>query len=135
MLQLERISIAEKTFRNASFEEVLNYILNGTNIKSKKVAGGIVLVKNGNKQELYDLKLQLVDRKNQPISGASVRIPLTGQSASSNAQGEEAIKLAPGVYDVTVTHVGYAKKELNSLRVDASNVKVYPVTLTEDDNE
>ncbi|WP_343556655.1 SusC/RagA family TonB-linked outer membrane protein [Sphingobacterium sp.] len=135
MLQLERISIAEKTFRNASFEEVLNYILNGTNIKSKKVAGGIVLVKNGNKQELYDLKLQLVDRKNQPISGASVRIPLTGQSASSNAQGEVAIKLAPGVYDVTVTHVGYAKKELNSLRVDASNVKVYPVTLTEDDNE
>ncbi len=135
MLQLERISIAEKTFRNASFEEVLNYILNGTNIKSKKVAGGIVLVKNGNKQELYDLKLQLVDRKNQPISGASVRIPLTGQSAWSNAQGEVAIKLAPGVYDVTVTHVGYAKKELNSLRVDASNVKVYPVTLTEDDNE
>lgn len=135
MLQLERISIAEKTFQNASFEEVLNYILNGTNIKSKKVAGGIVLVKNGNKQELYDLKLQVVDRKNQPIGGASVRIPLTGQSASSNAQGEVAIRLAPGVYDVTVTHVGYAKKELNSLRVDASNVKVYPVTLTEDDNE
>jgi len=135
MLQLERISIAEKTFQNASFEEVLNYILNGTNIKSKKVAGGIVLVNNGNKQELYDLKLQVVDRKNQPIGGASVRIPLTGQSASSNAQGEVAIRLAPGVYDVTVTHVGYAKKELNSLRVDASNVKVYPVTLTEDDNE
>ncbi|WP_426790397.1 SusC/RagA family TonB-linked outer membrane protein [Sphingobacterium sp. WOUb80] len=135
MLQLERISIAEKTFQNASFEEVLNYILNGTNIKSKKVAGGIVLVKNGNKQELYDLKLQVVDRKNQPIGGASVRIPLTGQSASSNAQGEVAIRLAPSVYDVTVTHVGYAKKELNSLRVDASNVKVYPVTLTEDDNE
>ncbi|MDR3009333.1 MAG: SusC/RagA family TonB-linked outer membrane protein [Sphingobacterium sp.] len=135
MLQLERISIAEKTFQNASFEEVLNYILNGTNIKSKKVAGGIVLVKNGNKQELYDLKLQVVDRKNQPIGGASVRIALTGQSASSNAQGEVAIRLAPGVYDVTVTHVGYAKKELNSLRVDASNVKVYPVTLTEDDNE
>ncbi|MDR0263309.1 MAG: SusC/RagA family TonB-linked outer membrane protein [Sphingobacterium sp.] len=135
MLQLERILIAEKTFQHASFEEVLNYILNGTNIKSKKVAGGIVLVKNGNKQELYDLKLQLVDRKKQPISGASVRIPLTGQSTSSNAQGEVAIKLAPGVYDVAVTHVGYAKKELNSLRVDASNVKVYQVTLTEDDNE
>ncbi|WP_312337311.1 SusC/RagA family TonB-linked outer membrane protein [Sphingobacterium sp.] len=135
MLQLERILIAEKTFQHASFEEVLNYILNGTNITSKKVAGGIVLVKNGNKQELYDLKLQLVDRKKQPISGASVRIPLTGQSTSSNAQGEVAIKLAPGVYDVTVTHVGYAKKELNSLRVDASNVKVYQVTLTEDDNE
>jgi Outer membrane cobalamin receptor protein len=135
MLQLERISIAEKTFQNASFEEVLDYILNGTNIKSKKVAGGIVLIKNGNKQELYDLKLQLVDGKKQPISGASVRIPLTGQSASSNAQGEVIIKLAPGAYDVTVTHVGYAKKELNSLRVDASNVKAYQVTLTEDDNE
>ncbi|WP_312365378.1 hypothetical protein, partial [Sphingobacterium sp.] len=88
MLQLERISIAQKTFQHASFEEVLAYILNGTNIQSKRVLGGVVLVKNGNKQELYDLKLQLVDRTKQPIRGASVRIPLTGESALSNADGE-----------------------------------------------
>jgi hypothetical protein len=56
------------------------------------------------------LKLQLVDRTKQPIGGASVHIPLTGQSALSNAKGEVTIRLAAGVYDVLISHVGYEKK-------------------------
>jgi len=135
MLQLERISIAQKTFQHASFEEVLAYILNGTNIQSKRVLGGVVLVKNGNKQELYDLKLQLVDRTKQPIRGASVRIPLTGESALSNADGEVTIKLAAGVYNVLISHIGYEPKELTGLKLDAGAAAVRQVILKEDDNE
>ncbi|MFC3352915.1 SusC/RagA family TonB-linked outer membrane protein [Sphingobacterium zeae] len=135
MLQLERISIAQKTFQHASFEEVLAYILNGTNIQSKRVLGGVVLVKNENKQELYDLKLQLVDRTKQPIRGASVRIPLTGKSALSNADGEVTIKLAAGVYNVLISHIGYEPKELTGLKLDASAAAVRQVILKEDDNE
>lgn len=135
MLQLERISIAQKTFQHASFEEVLAYILKGTNIQSKRVLGGVVLVKNGNKQELYDLKLQLVDRNKQPIRGASVRIPLTGESALSNADGEVTIKLAAGVYNVLITHIGYEPKELTGLKLDAGAAAVRQVILNDDDNE
>lgn len=135
MLQLERISIAQKTFQHASFEEVLAYILKGTNIQSKRVLGGVVLVKNGNKQELYDLKLQLVDRIKQPIRGASVRIPLTGESALSNADGEVTIKLAAGVYNVLITHIGYEPKELTGLKLDAGAKAVRQVILNDDDNE
>ncbi|WP_227550258.1 SusC/RagA family TonB-linked outer membrane protein [Sphingobacterium paramultivorum] len=135
MLQLDRILIAEKKFQNASFEEVLAYILNGTNIKSKRVSGGIVLVKNTGKQESYDLKLQLVDRTKRPIGGASVHIPLTGQSALSNAKGEVTIRLAAGVYDVLISHVGYEKKELNDLKLDANTAGIRQVVLNEDDNE
>ncbi|WP_293956329.1 MULTISPECIES: SusC/RagA family TonB-linked outer membrane protein [unclassified Sphingobacterium] len=135
MLQLERISIAQKTFQHASFEEVLAYILKGTNIQSKRVLGGVVLVKNGNKQELYDLKLQLVDRNKQPIRGASVRIPLTGESALSNADGEVTIKLAAGVYNVLITHIGYEPKELTDLKLDAGAAAVRQVILNDDDNK
>lgn len=135
MLQLERISIAQKTFQHASFEEVLAYILKGTNIQSKRVLGGVVLVKNGNKQELYDLKLQLVDRNKQPIRGASVRIPLTGESALSNADGEVTIKLAAGVYNVLITHIGYEPKELTGLKLDAGAAAVRQVILNDDDNK
>ncbi|WP_367211020.1 SusC/RagA family TonB-linked outer membrane protein [Sphingobacterium sp. R2] len=135
MLQLERISIAQKTFQHASFEEVLAYILKGTNIQSKRVLGGVVLVKNGNKQELYDLKLQLVDRNKQPIRGASVRIPLTGESALSNADGDVTIKLAAGVYNVLITHIGYEPKELTGLKLDAGAAAVRQVILNDDDNE
>lgn len=135
MLQLERISIAQKTFQHASFEEVLAYILKGTNIQSKRVLGGVVLVKNGNKQELYDLKLQLVDRNKQPIRGASVRIPLTGESALSNADGEVTIKLAAGVYNVLITHIGYEPKELTGVKLDAGAAAVRQVILNDDDNE
>ena len=135
MLQLERISIAQKTFQHASFEEVLAYILKGTNIQSKRVLGGVVLVKNANKQELYDLKLQLVDRNKQPIRGASVRIPLTGESALSNADGEVTIKLAAGVYNVLITHIGYEPKELTGLKLDAGAAAVRQVILNDDDNE
>ncbi|WP_293879542.1 SusC/RagA family TonB-linked outer membrane protein [Sphingobacterium sp. UBA1498] len=135
ILQLERISIAQKTFQHASFEEVLAYILKGTNIQSKRVLGGVVLVKNGNKQELYDLKLQLVDRTKQPIRGASVRIPLTGESALSNADGEVTIKLAAGVYNVLISHIGYELKELTGLKLDAGAAAVRQVILNEDDNE
>lgn len=135
MLQLERISIAQKTFQHASFEEVLAYILKGTNIQSKRVLGGVVLVKNGNKQELYDLKLQLVDRTKQPIRGASVRIPLTGESALSNADGEVTIKLAAGVYNVLISHIGYEPKELTGLKLNAGAAAVRQVILKEDDNE
>lgn len=135
MLQLERISIAQKTFQHASFDEVLAYILKGTNIQSKRVLGGVVLVKNGNKQELYDLKLQLVDRNKQPIRGASVRIPLTGESALSNADGEVTIKLAAGVYNVLITHIGYEPKELTGLKLDAGAAAVRQVILNDDDNE
>ncbi|WP_294345296.1 SusC/RagA family TonB-linked outer membrane protein [uncultured Sphingobacterium sp.] len=135
MLQLERISIAQRTFQHASFEEVLAYILKGTNIQSKRVLGGVVLVKNGNKQELYDLKLQLVDRNKQPIRGASVRIPLTGESALSNADGEVTIKLAAGVYNVLITHIGYEPKELTGLKLDAGAAAVRQVILNDDDNE
>ncbi len=135
MLQLERISIAQRTFQHASFEEVLAYILKGTNIQSKRVLGGVVLVKDGNKQELYDLKLQLVDRNKQPIRGASVRIPLTGESALSNADGEVTIKLAAGVYNVLITHIGYEPKELTGLKLDAGAAAVRQVILNDDDNK
>ncbi|OJZ02138.1 SusC/RagA family TonB-linked outer membrane protein [Sphingobacterium sp. 40-24] len=135
MLQLDRVLIAEKKFQNASFEEVLAYILNGTNIKSKRVSGGIVLVKNTGRQESYDLKLQLVDHTKQPIGGASVHISLTGQSALSNAKGEVTIRLAAGVYDVLISHVGYEKKELNDLKLDANTTGIRQVILNEDANE
>ena len=135
MLQLDRVLIAEKKFQNASFEEVLAYILNGTNIKSKRVSGGIVLVKNTGRQESYDLKLQLVDHTKQPIGGASVHIPLTGQSAFSNAKGEVTIRLAAGVYDVLISHVGYEKKELKDLKLDANTTGIRQVILNEDANE
>src|SRR5690606_26358595 len=67
ILQLDRIVITEKVFHNARFEEVLNYILKGTDIQSKKVPGGIVLVRNSGRQTSYPLKLQILDVDHQPI--------------------------------------------------------------------
>ncbi|KKO90974.1 TonB-dependent receptor [Sphingobacterium sp. Ag1] len=92
-------------------------------------------MKNTGRQESYDLKLQLVDHTKQPIGGASVHIPLTGQSAFSNAKGEVTIRLAAGVYDVLISHVGYEKKELKDLKLDANTTGIRQVILNEDANE
>jgi len=135
ILQLERLSIAEKTFQNASFEEVLSYILKGTDIRSRKVTGGVVLVRTAARQELYDLRLQILDAEKLPVQGASVQVLGLGQSALSNAKGELIIKLEVGRYDLLITHIGYKKRELNNVKLDASNTAVRQIILTENDNE
>lgn len=132
-IALESISVAEKVFRKASFDEVLNYILKGTDIRPKEVSGGIVLVRYAEKQQSYGLKLQISDPQQRPIAGASVRELTTGQSRLSNEKGEVTIKLPAGEYNLVVTHIGYEKKELYNLRLDANHLVVQQVTLKSKD--
>ncbi|WP_454879425.1 SusC/RagA family TonB-linked outer membrane protein [Sphingobacterium detergens] len=134
ILQLERIAITEKVFRNVRLDVVLNYILKGTDIQSRKVSGGIVLVRNASKQTTYPLKLQILDEDNKPVAGASVHVLQAEQRSLSDAKGEVIIKLPAGEYHVVITHVGYQKKELHHVKLDDNNTAVRQVVLKGNEN-
>lgn len=133
VVRLEQLSIREKSFDNANFDEVLDYILKGTHIQSKKIAGGIVLVPSANRQEVYSLKLKITDESQQPIMGASVRVLPSGKSGLSNEKGEAVIQLPAGEYGLVVSHIGYDKKEINTIKIGANAAAFREVVLKRND--
>ncbi|MDR2283351.1 MAG: hypothetical protein LBE37_09090, partial [Sphingobacterium sp.] len=82
-LQLERIRVNEKSFQNAKFEEVLDYILQHTNIQSKKVNGGVVLTRK-EKQQSFTLRIRVTDAQQIPIAGASIKVASDNQTVSTD---------------------------------------------------
>ncbi|WP_437918330.1 SusC/RagA family TonB-linked outer membrane protein [Sphingobacterium sp. LRF_L2] len=133
VLQLEKVKVSEKKFQNASFDEVLGYILQNTNIQSKKVYGGVVLTRKVIQQS-HVLRLKVADEQQQPVAGASVKIISTKQSVLTNAKGEAEINLISGNYEILITHIGYINKELANVNVDA-NTTVRQVTLQTNQSE
>lgn len=131
-LQLEKVAIKGRSFQNASFEEVLAYILQGTKVQAKRVSGGVVLVKDS-KQQTQLVQLRLRDAAQQPVVGASVRIMPGGQNILSNAEGIAEIRLPSGQYDIAITHLAFIKKEISALRVEARDA-LHEVTLLENES-
>lgn len=134
-LKLDKIQVKEKSFQNASFEQVLSYILTNTNIISRKVSGGVVLVRHDIVQSTYPLKFQITDELRRPIPGVSVTILLNKKSVLTDSRGYAEIELPAGKYNVSITHVSYNKKELADLQLDANNTSVHQLTLEENSNE
>ncbi len=133
VLQLEKVKINARNFQDASFEEVLGYILQNTNIQSKKVYGGVVLTRKA-VQQSHLLKLKVTDEQKLPVAGASVKILANKQNILTNADGEASIILPDGNYEILITHIGYNNKELNNVRVDA-NTTVQLVSLQTNQSE
>ncbi|GGH17747.1 SusC/RagA family TonB-linked outer membrane protein [Sphingobacterium alkalisoli] len=133
-LKLENIAVKERVFQNASFDEVLSYILKNTNIQSKKVNGGVVLVRN-KAQESFSLRVRVSDEAQQPIAGASVKVLSTNQSVLTNAAGVAEAKVPAGTYTILITHISYGSKELGNLRVDANTTGIRSVIMQANNSE
>lgn len=134
VLQLEKVLVKERTFQNASFEEVLRYILRNTNIQSKKVNGAVVLVTE-EVQQTFNLRLHVSDNALKPIAGASIKIRSNGQSVLTNAKGDAQLKVSAGTYNLLVSHISYGTKEISALKIDANSAGVQSVILEENKNE
>lgn len=135
LLQLNNIQVKEKIFKNSSFEEVLHYILANTNITSKKVTGGVVLVRNNVAQSSYVLRLRITDETRQPIAGASIKILSNNQSMLTDGNGYAELKLREGTYDLLITHVAFREREVKALPLDANNTGTHHLVLQESNSE
>ncbi|MEN5234101.1 SusC/RagA family TonB-linked outer membrane protein [Sphingobacterium faecium] len=133
-LQLEKVVIKERAFQNASFEEVLHYILRNTNIQSKKVNGAVVLVAE-QAQQTFNVRFHVNDKTDKPIAGASIKIVANGQSILTNAQGDAQLKVPAGIYTILVSHISYGTKEISAVKIDANTSGVQSVILEENKNE
>jgi len=127
-LDLEAIRIKARNFQQASFEEVLRYILQHTGIQYTAVGDAVVLVK-GSAANSYTLRLRITDSEQQPIGRASVKIGPIERSISSNAEGIAETKLPAGEYRVRVDHISYRSQELQHLVVGPKHTATYTLVL------
>lgn len=134
-LRLDKIQIKEKKFQNATFDDVLDYILSDTNIGYKKVAGGVVLVTKKGTQANFPLRLQVSNDSQQAVGGATIKILSTGQTILTDANGRAEVRLPEGNYTIQITHVAYSSKEVQNLRLDAQNTNIRQITIQEGSNE
>jgi hypothetical protein len=93
-------------FTNKPLFEILDFILNGTNLSYKTVDAELVIFKNPVKLETVSGHIR--DRQTgEDIIGANIYISSINHSESSNNYGFYSITIPKGNYEISITHIGY----------------------------
>lgn len=72
---------------------------------------------------------------NSPLAGVSVAIVGASQATSSDFEGDYTLEVAPGTYKIVFSYVGYQKKEITDIKVEAGKSAVVDVNLTSTDSK
>lgn len=72
---------------------------------------------------------------NSPLAGVSVAIVGAPQATSSDFEGDYTLEVAPGIYKIVFSYVGYQKKEITDIKVEAGKSALVDVNLTSTDNK
>jgi len=72
---------------------------------------------------------------NSPLAGVSVAIIGASQATSSDFEGDYTLEVAPGTYKIVFSYVGYQKKEITDIKVEAGKSAIVDVNLTSTDNK
>ncbi|AKD57438.1 SusC/RagA family TonB-linked outer membrane protein [Spirosoma radiotolerans] len=71
----------------------------------------------------------IVSDNTGPLPGATVQIVGTQIGSVADANGQYRLTIAPGTYTVAATFVGYARKEVKSVNVNAATERVVDIQL------
>ena len=71
----------------------------------------------------------LISDNTGPLPGATVLIAGTQTGAIADANGRYRLTVAPGTYTLTVTFVGYARKEVKAVSINAGTERVVDIQL------
>lgn len=79
---------------------------------------------------------QLVDEgSNAPLPGVSVNVVGTTQAIKSDFEGDYTLQLAPGVYTLRFSYIGYASKEITEVKVEGGKATTVNVALASSSEE
>ncbi|MBC8986813.1 carboxypeptidase-like regulatory domain-containing protein [Pedobacter sp. N36a] len=98
-------------FTNKPVSTILNTLLSGTGL-SYKLLFGVIIITQPDKFNV-SLNGRVVDAESgEDLIGASVYIPALEQGVSTNNYGFYSLTITNGVYEVQITHIGYAPLKL-----------------------
>lgn len=131
-LRLAQWSITPKEFKQADLSDILQYLLQKTNVGYKEVAGGIVLFEKEKpvpaKKDKGHITGKVIDEENgEPVIGATVRIGEIG-SVTDDA-GRFSLPLSEGQYTVLISSMGYGAKEVSGIAVKENETFTLNATL------
>lgn len=84
----------------------------------------------GMAQQSTRLTGKVTNAKNEPLAGVTIRVAGAAGGATSEVDGHFSLVLSPGKkYTLTFTAVGYAKKEVSEVEVNAGQINELNITL------
>lgn len=133
-LRLAQWKISPKEFNKADLSEILQYLLQQTNVGYKEVAGGIVLFEKEKaapapvRKEKGRIVGKVIDEENgEPVIGATIRIGDAGSVTDDG--GNFSLPLSEGHYTVMISSMGYGAKEVSGVTVNESETFTLNATL------
>ncbi|MES2645611.1 MAG: carboxypeptidase regulatory-like domain-containing protein [Bacteroidota bacterium] len=85
-------------------------------------------------QNLVTVNGKVINQRNELIAGATINI--TGQrSVAANAEGRFTLRVPAGKYQITVSAVGYASKEISDVEVTTAGINDLDVILEDSKKE
>lgn len=117
---LKALPVRNIKFRNAELGEVLQHLKTNYGLQFSVMSNKNIGVVRGSAPAQANGKISgtIVDEENgQPIPGVTVRIGAVG--ATSAADGSFSISLPAGNYTITLSNIGYIKKEVTDMEVRA----------------
>ncbi len=110
----------------ASLEQVLNKAFLNTLLKYKIMDNNLVVISSAVLAlETVTVKGRVLDEKDQPLVGASIKIKGANSGTTSNAAGDFTIKV-PVHSTIVVSHVGYLTQELVVDKDETITVQLKP---------
>ena len=131
VLGVHQISVRHKTFLKAPAREVLEYLLQNTQIAYKESREGIVLVPR-KQQLLGTLAGTVTNDKGEALPGATIQVLETGQVGQSRPDGTFSLQLAPGHYNLKVSFISYQSAHLKQVAVETGKTTRLKISLQAD---
>lgn len=73
---------------------------------------------------------KILNERNEPVAGASIKIMGSGQGASTDVEGRFSLTLNPGTkYTLEITSIGYAPKQISDVEVTTGGVNDLDIVL------
>ena len=118
-LVLDGNQLIDIVLKSSSIDNAINRILDGKNVSWRKYNKSIIISSNKTKSEKlkdtipkFPLKGFVTDRNGRPITGATVIVKNTNIAAISDSSGIFFLDEIPANSILTISSIGYEKKEL-----------------------
>lgn len=108
--EIRKVTGLDINMREASVEEVLDRVLQGTRL-TYTVVNGVVIIKlksnTADEKKKITVKGKVVDKENIPLPGVTVKVVGTSMGTATNMDGAFTLELPEGKYSLEFSFVGY----------------------------
>jgi TonB-linked SusC/RagA family outer membrane protein len=124
----QRISIS---VANASLEEVMNKVLQNTELSYKRLSGSLVVITTGMAGvPAVPISGKITNEAGEPIPGVSILEKGTSNGTTTNADGNFTLNVASATATLSITYIGYLAQEVSL----SNNSEVFVKLVAENKN-